>query len=413
MMPLIPVKIAAVVALGVALSPFSADAGCDLDPLLRKSAKSSLPPSTARGIEAKIRYAETMRKLGPSAPASPQDELRIARGMAQREPSVVRAIDVVIRCLDERPALPARLTIHFLSPEGAASGSSQVTVDGRNFMPHFDSMTLQLGAGTHEIGVYANDAAGTAEVTLAEGEPRSINVQLKRQPYEFPVYDVVPNVSTIGKDDDMSGLVMEVQLAANGQPVAMRSLDRIEIVSHGTFDVTNLFKLSKGRVRVADAAALREIPRQPGPLVIRIVARADDGRRIDAAVMMLDGHEPAAGSFGTEDSERLQQFGFDFVDGAIKPHGHWVNGDRAIESLTEESMPATREGSLQVRAFSENGTLVFRSSVALLLQGTPCMAPTRWFTVKLPLTARFVEVRGWTPQTSGRFEVSEFEDPQK
>jgi hypothetical protein len=308
------------------------------------------------------------------------------------------------------PALPARLTIHVLSPEGAAAASSQVTVDGTNFMPHFESMTLQLGAGTHEIGVYSNDAAGTAEVSLAEGEPRSINVQLEHRPNEFPVYDIVPNVSTIGKDDDMSGLLMEIQQTANGQAVAMRSLDRVEIASHGTFDVTNLFKLTNGRVRVADAAALREIPRQPGPLMIRIVGRADDGRRIDAAMMIGDGHEPPAASFWTEDSERVQQFGFDFVDGAIKPHGHWVNGDRAIESLTEESLPETREGVLQVRAFSDNGTLVFRSSVALLLHSTPCMAATRWFMVKLPLTARFVEIRGWTPETSGRFDVSEFKE---
>ena len=109
------------------------------------------------------------------------------------------------------------------------------------------------------------------------------------------------------------------------------------------------------------------------------------------------------------DLEPLQALAFGFAEGAIRPQHQWVARAETIESLSEDALQGmTGEGILQIRAYADDATLVFRTFERLDLVGGGCIPASTGFMVRVPMTARYVEIRGWTPQTSGRFKVTEF-----
>lgn len=465
---------------------------CDLDSVFRAAAKSQLPTHTARNVTAKLHYAETMHKIGSLAPTTPQEELKIAHAMAKSDPGVVRAIDTATRCFDEGRELPARLTIHVID-----TASFGLVVDGVFLHVNRDSVTAQLAAGTHEISINDGEMSAKTTVTLAEGEPKSIDLRPDTK-LDDPRhgYAIDPHVDRLLTDENLGKLCLTVFRGIDGQPVAMKSIDHVTIEKRGTFEADDLFKISDdGDVCATDAAALREITGEGGPIVIHVVGRAASEPHVDAATLLSYGHEvvirgtvpeaihlvsrngqpavpvkdgkfeikvpegrvelfaetdaqhPQFGGYAelhcdaevrftrdkleivkggcpdagggawreaaVKDFEELQQLGFNFADGAIKPASRTVLQDRPIESATEEALQSvTGEGGLQIRATSENGTVVFRSTTGLNVRAMGDVPSTQFFTIELPLTARYVDIKGWTPETTGRFDVKDFSAPR-
>lgn len=251
---------------------------CDAGPLLRAVEKSALPPRTARVVAAKVRYAETMCKLGRLAPFPAREELGAARTMAAKSASVTTAIDSTIRTFDEAKDVPARLAIHTQAPF--------VVVDGVKFRPMAVLPTLQLRAGTHEIN--------GVSVTLAEGEPRSIELPAPREVSLQELrqgHFIWPSIEPIVPPERLGEFCIRIHRNDNGERVTMKSIEHVTVEKRGTFDATELFALSeRGDVCVADAEALREMLRTNGPWSVRIAGRAAGGERVDTGGGLTLGH---------------------------------------------------------------------------------------------------------------------------
>lgn len=454
---------------------FAAATPCDVGPLLRAVAKSSLPPRTARNVTAKVQYAATMCMLGPNAPTTPAEELRIARTMAAGNGAVTAEIDRTIRALAEENDVPARLTIRMRH--------TFFTIDGVSFQPYRPSVTLPLRAGTHQV-----DAT---PVTLAEGEPRTIEQAEPNADPPWPSHWLNANVA-IATADGLDKLCFSAVRAADGERVAMKSIERITLEKRGTFEATDLFAISDdGALCVADVAALREIVREPGPLGVHVAGGDANGARVDVDAGIGFGREIVIRGSVAEDAsvvsavpfsapvkdgrftlklpegyhtltayrderhavlstnielhcdaevrwtreklevvkggcqdapswmprrvadvEELQAVEFDFHDGAVKPLRRVRHHAEPLESESEETLQryGTSPGILLIRAYGDNGVLVHRAIQRIELHGGD-MGPTTWFSIPLPLTARTIEIKGWTPATSGRWEIAEILKP--
>lgn len=462
---------------------------CDFERLLRAIDQSSLPPRVARNVAAKVRYAGTMRKVGSIAPTSPQDELRIAREMAQPDAPVVHAIDDAIACLPNDHSLPARLTIH---NESGVVGT--VMIDDVRIVEAPRDLTVQLAAGTHAIAFDGVAWRANTTVTLAEGEPRSIVLDV--QPVRFDrkrEFFLAPNLPALVSDPFLPTLGLAVY-RGDGRRATMKTVERVAIEKRGVFEATDLFRIDeRGAVTVADAGALREILREPGPFVVRVAGSTVDGDRIDLRVRLTYGREivirgtvpenvrrvqrngfrdvpvndgrftitvpegnvsllawgddpkqslflgsvnaycdadvkftpqaleivsggcvaarSKAWSEGVvNDLERVQWATFTFTNGVIAPHWCYTSDAKPIEAENEETLRTTAgvPGVLHARAFSESGILVSRATIRLELYGGGDIPPSNSFDVKLPLDARFLEIQGWSPGTSGRFDLTRF-----
>jgi len=463
--------------------------GCDLDSALRAAAKSSLPPRTLKNVTAKVRYAETMHKVGTIAPTTPQEELKIARAMAKDDATLVRAIDSATHCFDEGHDLPARLTIRVLE----SSSAPGFEIDGVGVRADRETITVQLAAGRHEITVYTNDdLMSSTTVTLAPGEPRTIEMRGEKKRLDLYGDMLDPHLDSLVNDEALKTLCLTAYHGKVLEPVAMKSLDRVTVDKRGTYDVTDLFEISEdGNVCVADSAPLRDIVHEGGPFSIRIVGRAASGPRIDATGLISFGHEvtirgtasdgvafvksgmvpevpvkdghfeikvpegrvdllamldakhadffhhlevhcdaevqftrekaeivhggcPEAGGAAwreplAPDHEDLQQLLFDFKDGKLTPSVRFLRREATLESDTEENLlGVTGPGGLQVRAYSDDGTLVFRTTAAMRIYNAGDVVADTILKLNLPLTARYVDIKGWTPETTGRFDVKDF-----
>lgn len=463
--------------------------GCDLDAALRAAAKSSLPPRTLKNVTAKIRYAETMHKIGTIAPTTPQEELKLARALAKDDAALVRAIDSATRCFDEGHDLPARLTIRVLE----SRSMPWFEIDGVSIRSDRQAITVQLAAGRHEITVYtSDDLMSSTAVTLAPGEPRTIEMRGEKKRLDLYGDFLDAHLDSIANDEALKTLCLTAYHGKVLMPVAMKSLDRVTVEKRGTYDVTELFEISEeGQVCIVDSAPLRDIVHEGGPVAIRVVGRAASGPRIDAPGLISFGHEvtirgtapdgvafvksgmypevpvkdgrfelkvpegrvallamldakkadfyhqievhcdaevkftsdkaeivqggcPDAGGASwreplAPDQEDLQQLLFDFKEGALTPSLRFLRRESTLESDSEENLAGvTGAGGLQIRAYSDDGTLVFRTTAAMRIYSAGDIVADRILILNLPLTARFVDVKGWTPETTGRFDVRDF-----
>ncbi len=463
--------------------------GCDLDAALRAAAKSSLPPRALKNVTAKIQYAETMRKIGTAAPTTPQEELKIARAMAKDDAALVRAIDSASRCFDEGHDLPARLTIRVLESRSVEG----VQIDGVGMRADRETITVQLAAGRHEITVYAaDDLMSSTTVTLAPGEPRTIEMRGDKKRLDIYGDLLDPHLDSLANEEALKTLCLTAYHGKVLEPIAMKSLDRVTVDKRGTYDVTDLFEISEdGNVCVADSAPLHAIVHEGGPFSIRVLGRAAGGPRIDATGFISFGHQvtihgtapdgvafvksgmlpevpvkngrfelkapegrvellamldakradffhpievhcdadvtftrdkaeivkggcPEAGGAGWREAiapnhEDLQQLLFDFKEGKLTPSLRFLRRESTLESESEENLlGVTGAGGLQIRAFSDDGTLVFRTTAAMRIWSAGDVVADTILKLNLPLTARYVDIKGWTPETTGRFDVRDF-----
>lgn len=469
---------------------FATTTPCDVEPLLRTIAKSSLSPQTARNVTAKVRYAEALCKAESIAPRKPQEELAIAREWASADRSVTRAIDGTLHSFEELHDLPARLTIR------VGANADLFTIDGIALRVWQEPVTVLLRSGTHEVWASTSDLrTAAASITLAEGETRSLELKPVEEPR--PGHFLSTGIDLVTAES-VDRLCIRVHRGSDGVRVPMTSIDGVTIEKRGAFDATSLFALSgRGDVCVAEAAALRQLLGGRGPFVVRLRASLAGGQRIDNRTALTFGREVVvrgtvpdsihfvqlngrngvpvnAGRFTltvpegpfmlvaradethyeffqqlelhcdaevrlTREKAEIVQGGclgdggewreherrelwedvqflaFQFTggaEGAIKPHWRSLLKSRPMQSEDEVLLQqVTAPGALQVRAYGENGTVVFRTIVRLQLVGAGCFAASNSFSVDLPMFARYVEIKGWSPQTSGRFDVAEFSKP--
>jgi len=426
-------RLIVVTAAALAL-PVAANAACDVDSLMRSVAKSSLPARTAQMVEAKIRFAQRMRNAGSIAPSKPQDELRAAAKMAAADAGLARALEESARCVEKTRELPARLMLRM--PDAT---SAVFIIDGIPVRSKETSALVEIGAGRHEITASAGDAIASKTVNVGEGDALSLDFRADTAPAAEARYVIDPRLA--------QGC-LAIYRGGDTQPVKLTGVDRVTIDQRGTLDATSLFKAGADGVLCTTENILND---PAAPAVISVVARADNAPRIEATTRInfgrtvtirgagaerkvaegpvtIDEHKlevhcdtdvalgkdkltvvrggcvDAAGAMTSEVAamadEEVQQLEFSIVDGVLKPVARSVRRTEPLESATEEGIKGVSGvGGVQIRGYGENDTVVFR---------TTAFGGDGSFVIDLPLSVRVVDIKGWTPETTARFEVAEF-----
>ncbi len=108
--------------------------------------------------------------------------------------------------------------------------------------------------------------------------------------------------------------------------------------------------------------------------------------------------------------EDVQSVAFVVSDGRLTPRVRYATRTRPLEVDEDHWDDNPHQGVLQVRAYSENGTLVYRN----VARYTPPsqvgdVISTGEVHIDLPIIARTIVIKGWAPEFSGRFEIAEIE----
>lgn len=422
----------------LAAAPLTAHAACDVDSLMRSVSKSSLPARTARLIEAKIRYADRMRSAASIAPVKPADALRAAASLAAADPALSRALEESAQCVARSTELPARLILRM--PDAT---TALFIIDGIPVRAKETTAFVEVGAGKHDITASAGDITASKTINAGEGDALSLDFRGDAKPVE-PRYVLDPHLDRG---------CLSVYRTGDSQPIKITRIDGVTIDQRGTFDATTLFHAGDdGSLCASDVAALREILGDASaPAVIHVIARAENAPRIEAttrvnfgrtvtirsagaehrvlegpvtiadhkfevhcdtevavsgekASIVRGGCADAAGAMTSEVAaiadEEVQELELAIVEGALKPVARTIRRTEPLESATEDGISdVSGVGGMQIRAYAANDTVVFR---------TTANGSGGSVIIDLPLSARYVDIKGWTPETTARFDLLEF-----